>query len=84
MYLWQDSYLCVLTEIDDSKLRARILEARAALEQRYLSPINDEELRAMSVAAVALDALERKRPDIARRISDIHSGTNPHARDLDI
>jgi predicted aminopeptidase len=83
MYLWQDPYLSALTEADNSKLYARILEARSALEQRFLSPIDDEELRAMAVAAVALDALQRKRPNLARRISDIRTG-NPRARDLDI
>ena len=84
MYLWQDTYLSALTETDNSKLYARILEARSALEQRFLSPIDDEELRAMGVAAVALDALQRKRPNIARRISDIRTDTNPLARDLEI
>ena len=84
MYLWQDTYLSALTETDNSKLYARILEARSALEQRFLSPIDDEELRAMGVAAVALDALQRKRPNLARRISDIRTGKNPLARDLDI
>jgi hypothetical protein len=86
MYLWQDPYLSALTEIDDSKLYARILEARSALEQRFLSPIDDEELHAMNIAAAALDALdelERKRPNIARRISDIRNGDS-RARDLEI
>jgi hypothetical protein len=82
MYLWQDPYLSALTEMDDSKLYARILEARSALEQRFLSPIDDEELHAMDIAAAALDALdalERKRPNIARRISEIRTG-NPRSR----
>ena len=84
MYLWQDPYLSALIETDNSKLYGRILEARSALEQRFLSPIDDEELRAMGVAAVALEALQRKRSNIARRISEIRTGKNPLARDLDI
>jgi hypothetical protein len=38
----------------------------------------------MEVAAAALDALERKRPNIAKRVSDIRTGRNPRARDLEI
>jgi hypothetical protein len=37
----------------------------------------------MRVAA-ALDALERKRPSIAKHISEIRTGRNPRARDLEI
>jgi hypothetical protein len=81
MYLWQDSYIAVLLERDKSKLYGRILEARSALEQRFLAPIDDEELRAMGVAAVALDAIERKRP---RLISNIRAGKNIRDRDLKI
>jgi hypothetical protein len=84
MYLWQDPYIAALLETNKSKLHARILEVRSAFEQRLLSPMDDDELRAMGVAAVALDALERKRPDIAKRISEIRHGSNPRARDLDI
>ena len=84
IYPWQDPYISTLLETDKSKLYGRILETRAAFEQRLLSPVSDEELRAMGVAAAALDALERKRPNIARRISDIRTGKNPRACDLDI
>jgi hypothetical protein len=42
-YSWQDSYLSALLETDDSKLYGRILELRSALEQRRLSPVDDEE-----------------------------------------
>lgn len=57
---------------------------REQLEQRLLSPVADEELRALGVAAAALDALERKRPNIAKRIADIRNARNPRARDLDV
>ena len=84
VYSWQEPYISILLETDESKRRAQILETRAAFEQRLLSPVGDEELRAMGVAAAALDALERRRPDIAKRISDIRNAKNPRARDLDL
>jgi|HubBroStandDraft_4_1064222.scaffolds.fasta_scaffold4904436_1 hypothetical protein len=59
-YSWQDPYLSALLETEDSKLYGRILEVRSALEQRLLSPVDDEELRAMSLAVELLDELERK------------------------
>jgi hypothetical protein len=83
IYAWQEPYISALLETDASKVYGRILEVRSAFEQRLLSSIDDEEQRAMGVAAAELDALERKHPNIARRISDIRNG-NPHARDLDI
>jgi hypothetical protein len=84
IYSWQEPYIATLLETDEQKRRAHILETRAALEQRLLSPVGDEELGAMGVAAAALDAFERKRPSIAQRISEIRIGGNPRARDLDI
>jgi hypothetical protein len=84
IYSWQEPYISILLETDEAKRRVQILETRAAFEQRLLSPVDDEELRAMGVAAAALDALERERPDIAKRISAIRAGKNPRARDLDI
>jgi hypothetical protein len=84
VYSWQEPYISILLETDESKRRAKILETRAAFEQRLLSPVGDEELRAMGVAAAALDALERKRPDIAKRISDIRNARNPRASDMDV
>ena len=84
IYSWQEPYISTLLETDKAKRRAQILETRAAFEQRLLSPVDDEELRAMGVAAAALDALERNRPSIAKRISEICAGKNPSARDLDV
>jgi hypothetical protein len=68
MYLWQETYISTLLETDPLKQRAHIFEARAAFEQRLLSPVGAEELRAMAVATAALDALESKRPN---EISDV-------------
>jgi hypothetical protein len=84
IYSWQEPYISILLETDEAKRRVQILETRAAFEQRLLSPVGDEELRAMGVAAIVLDALERKRPSIAKRSSEIWTGKNPCVRDLDI
>jgi hypothetical protein len=84
IYSWQEPYISILLETDEVKRRVQILETRAAFEQRLLSPVGDEEFRAMGVAAIVLDALERKRPNLAKRISDIRTGRDPRARDLDI
>lgn len=83
LYDWQEPYISALLETDDAKIYGRILEVRPAFEQRLLSPMCDEELSAMCVAAAALEVLERKPSNIARYISDIRRG-NPRARDLDI
>jgi len=84
IYWWQEPYISALLETNKLKLRAQILETRAAFEQRLLSPVGAEELRAMEVAAAALDALEWRPRNTARRTSDIRSGRNPRPRDLDI
>jgi hypothetical protein len=59
-YSWQDPYLSALLETEESKLHGRILEVRSALEQRRLSPVDDKELRAISLAVEQLRNLERK------------------------
>jgi hypothetical protein len=84
IYSWQEPFISILLETDEVKRRVQILETRAAFEQRLLSPVGDEEFRAMGVAAIVLDALEQKRPNLAKRISDIRTGRDPRARDLDI
>ena len=84
MYPWQEPYVSTLLETDETKQRVQILETRAAFEQRLLSPIDDEELRAMNLAAIVLDALERKRPNTPMGISDVSTGESPRARDLDV
>jgi hypothetical protein len=86
IYSWQEPYISVLLEPDEAKFYARTLEVRAAFEQRLLSTVDDEELRAMGVAALALEALEQKRRAVkgrAQRISSIRRG-NPSAPDVDI
>ena len=60
-YLWQAAYMAVVYETDDSLMDGRILEARAALEQRLLSPIEGEEYRAIENAEQALEVLRAER-----------------------
>jgi len=61
LYPWQVAYLAVVCETDDSLMDGRILEARAALEQRLLSPIEGEEYRAIENAERALEVLRAER-----------------------
>jgi|HubBroStandDraft_6_1064221.scaffolds.fasta_scaffold31902_1 hypothetical protein len=60
-YLWHAAYMAAVYETDDSLMDGRILEARAALEQRLLSPIEGEEYRAVENAEKALEVLRAER-----------------------
>jgi hypothetical protein len=60
-YLWHAAYMAAVCETDDSLMDGRILEARAALEQRLLSPIEGEEYRAIENAEKALEVLRAER-----------------------
>jgi hypothetical protein len=62
-YLWHASYWEAICETDDSLVAGRILQARSALEQRLLSPIDpdSEEYRAIKNAKKALGVLEAER-----------------------
>jgi hypothetical protein len=61
IYSWQAAYLAAVCETDDSLMDGRILEARSALEQRVLSPIEGEEYRAVKNAEKALEVLRSER-----------------------
>jgi hypothetical protein len=61
LYPWQAAYLAAVCETDDSLMDGRTLEARAALEQRLLSPIEGEEYRAIENAEKALEVLRAER-----------------------
>jgi hypothetical protein len=60
-YLWQAAYMAAVYETDYSLMDGRILEARAAIEQRLLSPIEGEECRALVDAEEALEVLRAER-----------------------
>jgi hypothetical protein len=61
IYPWQAAYQAAVCETDDSLMDGRILEARAALEQRLLSPIEGDEYRAVENAEKALEVLRAER-----------------------
>jgi hypothetical protein len=87
IYSWQEPYLESLLETEKSKRHARILETHAALEQRLLSPVGDEELRAMGAAVATLDLLEGQPRDVTAHISESRSERdrkNLRRRDLNV
>jgi hypothetical protein len=53
------AYLAAVCETDDAKMMGRILEARAAIEQRLLAPIEEDSLehRELLAAQKALEVL---------------------------
>jgi len=61
VYSWQDYYIAALAETDPAKLRRRVYEAVAAIEQRRLSPVDpgSEEYDAIERAEKALEILKR-------------------------
>jgi hypothetical protein len=62
-YFWQTAYLAAVYETNDEMMMGRILEARAAIEQRLLVPIEPEsaEHRELLAAQEALDVLKSER-----------------------
>jgi hypothetical protein len=68
MYSWQDNYIHALLEKDPEKLRRLILETKAAIEQRRLSPIDPEERDAVERAEKALKILNNSLTGAARVI----------------
>jgi hypothetical protein len=64
-YLWYESYLNAICETDETRKAGRILEARSALEERLLSPVqpgSDEE-KAIQTAELGLKVLSAERVD---------------------
>jgi hypothetical protein len=63
IYAWQQAYLAAVCETDDAKMMGRILEARAAIEQRLLVPIEEDsvEHRDLLAAQKALEVLKSER-----------------------
>jgi formiminotetrahydrofolate cyclodeaminase len=64
-YVWQPAYLAAVCETDNARMMVRIMEARSAIEQRLLLPIDEdsEEYRAIKAAQKALDVLKSERVD---------------------
>jgi hypothetical protein len=61
IYLWQQMYLAAICETDDARVDGRILEARSAIEERLLSPIQNRELEVIQTATQALETLRGAR-----------------------
>jgi hypothetical protein len=59
-YRWHEIYLAAVCETDDARLPAQILEARSALEERLLSPIDPQELAAIENAQKTLELLRQQ------------------------
>lgn len=61
-FAWQQPYIEALEETDKSKIRHHILEATSAIEERLLSPIqeNSPEYHAMNVTRLGLELLQHR------------------------
>jgi formiminotetrahydrofolate cyclodeaminase len=68
-YIWQTAYLAAVYETDDEMMKGRILEARAAIEQRLLVPVEQDspEYREIVAARKALEVLKSERVDKIER-----------------
>jgi hypothetical protein len=64
-YIWQPAYLAAVYETNDEVMMGRILEARAAIEQRLLVPMEKDsaEHRELLAARKALELLKWERVD---------------------
>lgn len=64
-YIWQPAYLAAVYETNDEVMMGRILEARAAIEQRLLAPIEEDsgEHRELLAAQKAVELLKFERVD---------------------
>jgi hypothetical protein len=64
-YIWQPAYLTAVAETDDAMMMGRILEARAAIEQRLLVPIEEDSVEYTELVAAqkALEVLKSERVD---------------------
>ena len=64
-YSWEPTYLAAVCETNDEMMMGRILDARAAIEQRLLIPIEYDsvEYRELTSAQKALEVLKMERVD---------------------
>lgn len=73
---WKSAYLAAVCETDDAKMVARIFEARAAIEQRFLCPIGQDSVEhgELLAAQKALEILKSERVD---KTGCLHTQTGP-------
>jgi hypothetical protein len=71
-YRWHPAYHAAVFETEAARIMERILEARAAMEQRLLSPIKQEgtEHRELIDAQNALDVLKGDWADRVARLQN--------------
>jgi|HubBroStandDraft_6_1064221.scaffolds.fasta_scaffold3183230_2 hypothetical protein len=71
-YTWHPAYHAAVFETEAARIMGRILEARAAMEQRLLSPIKQEgtEYRELVDAQNALDVLKGDWADRIARLQN--------------
>jgi hypothetical protein len=64
-HAWEAAYLAAVCETNDSMMMGRILEARAAIEQRLLAPIEKDSLEygELTSAQKALELLKAEGVD---------------------
>jgi hypothetical protein len=60
-YPWQAAYAAVVAETDPARLPLKIYEAQSACEERRLSPIDEEEEKALQEAEGVLRTLQTER-----------------------
>jgi hypothetical protein len=65
LYSWQEDYIAALAEMDPAKQRQYVYRAKAALEQRRLSPMEpgSDEYVSIERAERALEILRRGLPE---------------------
>jgi hypothetical protein len=62
LFLWQEAYIRAVCETDNSLMLSRIYEALAAIEQRRVTPVtNEDELVALITAEVGLQNMMTER-----------------------
>ena len=67
MYAWQQPYIEAVLETDDTKMPHHLMEAMASIEQRLLSPVeeNSEEFRAIQTTLASIQTLCKERGNTA-------------------
>jgi hypothetical protein len=78
-YIWQPAYLAAVYETNDEVMMGRILEARAAIEQRLLVPMEQDsaEHQELLAAQKAVELLKSERVD---KIEPPISAASPSSR----
>jgi hypothetical protein len=71
-YRWHPAYHAAVFETDATQIMGRILEARAAMEQRLMSPIKQDgpEYRELADAQNALEVLKHEWADKIGRLQN--------------